>query len=367
MPAPTIRTPTEKAKRYANRRRERFARREGAERKSPLLAGLRKPESPRLPISGTENVLTRRDFLLGGAAALFLAGCEGEDGGAQGAGTREVTFRGGSVTAPRRPKRVVSLWFPTSTNLVDLGLTPLGTSDAGFAFPEELRGEFPEDFDPASVKSLGSQDRPNLERVAALEPDLILCTDFQRDELGDELERIAPTAGLLWDGDWQLHFEEVARVVGREREAARVVREFEETVAKARERVPQGFEVAFLTTEDGATFRINRPTSFPGMIAEKLGLTVKDPVESGEKEDFFIAVSTEKLGIVRAPMVFVTEFDESRESLTFFEDQPLWKTLPAVRRGAVETVPFGLYGGASYVAGRACAEDMAARVARLAP
>lgn len=311
--------------------------------------------------------ITRRDFLLGGATILLLAGCEGPGEDGRNAGAREVTFRGGSAAVPRRPSRVVSLWFPTTTDLADLGLTPLATSDVEFAFPGELRGEFPEDFDPASVENLGAQDRPNLERVAALEPDLILCTDFQRDELGDELESIAPVAGLLWDGDWRLHFEEVARVVGREAEASRVVRGFEETVAEARGRVPQGLEVAFLTTEDEATFRINRPASFPGMIAGELGLTVADPVGDGETEDFFVAVSAEKLNVVRAPIVFVTEFDGSGETLAFFEDQPLWKNLPAVRRGAVEAVPFGLYGGASYAAGRACAEDMADRVARLAP
>jgi len=324
-------------------------------------------ERPGPILPGIEDV-TRRDFLIGGAATLLLAGCgsAGEGGSEEGA-TREVTYRGGSVSAPERPGRVVSLWFPTTTNLVDLGLIPQATSDTEFAFPEELREEFPEDFDPASVEKLGTSDQPNLERVAALEPDLILCTDFQRDELGDELEQIAPVAGLLWDGDWRLHFEEVARVVGREREAARVVREFEETVAEGRRRVPQGLEVAFLTTEDASSFRINRPTSFPGIIAGELGLIVKDPVESGQAEDFFVAVSTEKLDVVRASIIFVTEFDESGESLAFFRDQPLWRELPAVRRGAVEAVPFGLYGGASYAAGRACAEDMADRVSRHAP
>lgn len=312
--------------------------------------------------------ITRRDFLVGGAATLLLAGCgNGAKDGSGEDGKRAVTFRGGSVTAPEKPRRVVSLWFPTTTDLVELGLTPQATIDKEFAFPEELSGEFPEDFDPTSVRSLGDQSQPNLERVAAMRPDLILCTDFQRDELGDELEQIAPVAALLWDGDWQLHFEEVARVVGREREAARVVRRFEETVEQARELVPQNLEVAFLETEDDSSFRINRPTSFPGIIAEKLGLTVNDPVDSGETSDFFVAVSTEKLNIVRAPIIFVTVFDESGESLAFFRDQPLWKNLPAVRRDAVEAVPFGVYGGASYAAGRVCARDLANRVSRLTP
>ncbi|MBA2692252.1 MAG: twin-arginine translocation signal domain-containing protein [Rubrobacter sp.] len=59
-------------------------------------------EVPGFTLPGIEDI-TRRDFLVGGAAALLLAGCGGSDGDSSSGETREVRSGEGSIETRRMP------------------------------------------------------------------------------------------------------------------------------------------------------------------------------------------------------------------------------------------------------------------------
>jgi iron complex transport system substrate-binding protein len=136
--------------------------------------------------------VTRRDLLAALAAAGLLTACGAPPTGAPPAATRTVTDPAGRrVDIPADPRRVVAL-DPNRviTDLVALGVVPVGattnTANPGAGFAETLGPE------AGGVVPVGTTGSADLERVAALTPDLILhATDYQEIPV-DRLAAIAP-------------------------------------------------------------------------------------------------------------------------------------------------------------------------------
>gem|GEM_PF-617828 len=105
-------------------------------------------------------------------------------------GTRQVTHELGTTAVPVNPQRIVALHdLSIANNMVQLGVIPIGAANA-----EDARsiGDF---VLPDSVAPTGSIPEPNLEQIAALKPDLIICLDTHT-ELYEQLSAIAPTVAV---------------------------------------------------------------------------------------------------------------------------------------------------------------------------
>ncbi|MGI8649384.1 MAG: hypothetical protein ACR2KW_03255 [Rubrobacter sp.] len=63
-------------------------------------------EAPEFTISGIENI-TRRDFLIGGAAVMLPGGCGNSGGSNSSVETRTFETPAGPVEVPVNPQRVV--------------------------------------------------------------------------------------------------------------------------------------------------------------------------------------------------------------------------------------------------------------------
>lgn len=127
-----------------------------------------------------------------------LAGCDSDEGGAEEASvSRVVTGANGDVTIPVDPRRVVAVDPVTTEHLAALGIEAVGaTVDGFFADLAPLH--------PDAEHILGS-DGINLERVAALRPDLILGWPAFVEGAEDQLGSIAPYVGTVREGflDWR--------------------------------------------------------------------------------------------------------------------------------------------------------------------
>lgn len=142
---------------------------------------------------------------------------------AQGCPGGQVPHDLGELCLPQAPKRVAVLDWRPLEDLLLLGVKPVGGADLK-DFPQWVQMGLPN-----GLVDLGSRTAPNLERLAALKPDLILgYTGFQG-RLYPELARIAPTA--LYDylpPEGQLaamrrHFLLHARLVDKEEEGKAVL------------------------------------------------------------------------------------------------------------------------------------------------
>lgn len=106
---------------------------------------------------------------------------------------------GRTVEVPSHPQRIVSLHDTGFTiPLLELGVHPVGshgrTTADGEPFIRSSKGLTGIDFDNSDIEFMGNLPA-DIERVAAVSPDLIITSPWQQSSVG-QLERIAPTVVL---------------------------------------------------------------------------------------------------------------------------------------------------------------------------
>ena len=105
----------------------------------------------------------------------------------------------GTTEVPAEPERVVVLDLGELDSAVALGMTPVGAvrapvNDGLLSYLED---------ELTDVELVGEIGEPDLEKIAALEPDLILGSELRVAEFYDELSALAPTVftetvGVAW-------------------------------------------------------------------------------------------------------------------------------------------------------------------------
>lgn len=106
--------------------------------------------------------------------------------------TRSVTHAAGTTEVPTDPQRIVTT---TDQNallpLLELGVRPVGS--AGLLSPDgSTTFRRTEGVGTSGITFTGAYGEPNLEKVASLQPDLVVGYEFDED-FYDEMSAIAPT------------------------------------------------------------------------------------------------------------------------------------------------------------------------------
>ncbi|WP_187976300.1 ABC transporter substrate-binding protein [Mycetocola sp. JXN-3] len=172
---------------------------------------------------------------LGGAAlALALAACStsapgGEDASASAA-TRSVSTANGSVKIPAHPKRIVSIHSFSTESLLDFGITPVGVEDAG---AEYVPQRYLKRWEP--IEKVVQGGKVNLEKIAALKPDLIIGVDvpYLRD-VYPKLEAIAPTVFAPFDekSTWATYPAYTADYINAEPKLTELKKRYDDRIAE---------------------------------------------------------------------------------------------------------------------------------------
>jgi iron complex transport system substrate-binding protein len=279
------------------------------------------------------------------AAATLLAACGGtgtdaaaapEAGSADAAYPRTITHDKGTTVLPERPERIVAL----DNSLVE-AVVLLERPLVGGISSYRDQTEFPPYLGEAvaDTEDVGPLDAPDLEAIAALEPDVIVSATVRHEALYDELSRIAPTVFVKTTGpQWRENVTFLGEVLGAEDSAeqelagyrARAKAVGDAVNAKAGD--PTISVVRFL---DGPT-RLMQKQSFIGHILSDAGLARPT---SQDVDDFALEVGEEGIRQADADHVFVTSFSGGEASKERFQRNPLWKQLSAVKAGAVTDVP----------------------------
>ncbi|WP_433223484.1 ABC transporter substrate-binding protein [Dactylosporangium sp. CS-047395] len=168
----------------------------------------------------SNRTVSRRGLLAGGlgVAALFgLAACGTDDdgpsagGGSQAAaGTRKIDTAKGPIEIPAQPARVVTIQPSASATLYDLGVVPVGVYDQG---EEYISPRYKDRWTPAP--KIGTAGQIDLEKVAALKPDVIIGVDYPwNTDVYDKLSALAPTVIATAD-TWQATARTTADAVGK--------------------------------------------------------------------------------------------------------------------------------------------------------
>jgi iron complex transport system substrate-binding protein len=145
------------------------------------------------------------------SVALVLTACGSADDGGNNAGgtgeTRTVKAGNGDIKVPAAPQRVVTIGN-TDLPFIDMGGKPVGVTGVDESelslLPEEQRATF--------EKATDLGDEVDLEKVASLEPDLILVQipDAEFKKIEQQLGTIAPTVFWGLDTEWKALAEGIA-------------------------------------------------------------------------------------------------------------------------------------------------------------
>lgn len=235
--------------------------------------------------------------------------------------------------------RVVVLDWGLASTILSLGVTPLGIAEI------DLYRRWANDFPiPAGVADVGLRTEPNLEVLAALQPDLILTTPFS-ESVRPFLERIAPTRSFATytparqplNHSIQI-IRDIARDVRAERQAEAVLARAEETFLAAkrsleRRTIPPLLLAGFM---DARHVRIYGPDSLFGNVLARLGLS--NAWDRPTNDWGFALVGIHELAAYpQAQLLAVAPLPP--DAPLSAAGSGLWRSLPFVREGRVGTLP----------------------------
>jgi iron complex transport system substrate-binding protein len=249
----------------------------------------------------------------------------------------DVTHAAGTTCVPTDPQRVVTLGCQTSLEYaLALGYPVVGYDVSPW---EPLVPPYLADVVPADAAQLGSCFGPDLEAVAAAEPDLIIYT-FDAGNYPQASE-IAPTVVLQAGyADWRDDFTGAAELLGRTDEAEAHLAELDTRIeALAGELAPVlgGKTISAFQTATGGKAIAFGSESYIGALLTDLGLTL-----SPEQVASYADVSLEQIGMLDGDAAFVvygytdpSTAEDGEATKAQFLDSPLWQTLKFVQDDAL--------------------------------
>ncbi len=267
--------------------------------------------------------------------ALVVSGCggSGADPGPSGAtpggadaAARTVQHAMGRTEITGQPQRVVVLDTGELDSVLALGVTPVGAVGT-----DTTSGPQPYLADRAQdVTIVGTNNRPNLEEIAALRPDLILSNKLRHENLYAKLSEIAPTVFAETVGvTWKENFLLAGDALGKREEAERIVAQYEQKATQVGRQFgdPGTLTVSMVRFYPGS-IRLYAEGSFIGTILRDAGFARP---QSQQVDKTFVEISPEQLSQAEGNLLFYSQFGEGEQGEV--TAGPLWQRLGAVSSG----------------------------------
>lgn len=287
--------------------------------------------------------MTRRSILAGAAAAAATLAL-GREGGLTQESTPAsspttsafpvtITHSLGETTVPAPPERIAtSDMNETVDSLLAIGLQPVYYGLSG-GYIEDVPAWVTEaGLDPEIPFDRIARFELDAERVAAVQPDLILTTWIE-DSLFEQLSGIAPTIDVKSSDatTWQEVQRTIGLATGRVADAEAAIAETEALMAEQGERLAPYLNIPVAVAYDFFDeLYINGKTAPIGRVLSDFGMTVISPetVAAGDID----VVSLEQTNLLSDAQIIITpEFMEG--DVARLEANPLFRLLPAVQRG----------------------------------
>lgn len=152
-------------------------------------------------------------FFMAVIAVLVIAACGSKDAQTDGKKGETVAIKHKSGTTdnvPKNPKKIVVFNFGMLDTLDKLGL---GDRVAGL--PKQSLPSYLKQYNDKKYESVGGLKEPDFEKIAELEPDLIIIEGRQADQY-DEFKKIAPTIDIELDQkNYMDSFKENTEIIGK--------------------------------------------------------------------------------------------------------------------------------------------------------
>ena len=264
----------------------------------------------------------------GNAAVATGAAQTAEKPAESQAGTKTVSTMFGDVVIPQRAERIVTNNMLAS--ILAVGAKPVGSLQPYIDNPFIS-------VDKSGIESIGEVWTVSLEKIVALQPDLIIIDVEKQDEY-EQYAKIAPTVVVPF-GQFKDDHEEIryfGQLLGREAEAEAWLAEYDRRAQAAYERIQglfgEGETVTLMRWEDEFRVLGNRWGRGGQAIYDILKLQPPAIVKQqlwGETQQ--AAISEEVLEQYAGDHIFIVS---SKDNVAY-KDAPVWKLLDAVKNDQV--------------------------------
>ncbi|MBD7943514.1 iron-siderophore ABC transporter substrate-binding protein [Psychrobacillus sp. Sa2BUA9] len=292
---------------------------------------------------------------------LLLAACgQKEDtttGEKQDDTSYTVEHAMGSTTLKKTPEKIVILTNEGTEALLSLGVKPVGAVQSWLGDPwyDHISDEMKD------VEVVGVEQEVNLEKIAALKPDLIIGTKVRQEAVYDQLSAIAPTVfSDTLRGDWKENFKLYAKALNLEEKGNEVLSQFDAHLDEVKQSLGDKTdqEISIVRFMAGQS-RIYYTDSFSGVIFEDLGFkraSQQTELFTADNKLGNLAIEVGKEVIPKmdgdvlfyftyAPQGDKAALDTAKE----WTNDPLWKNLNAVKSGNVHEVSDAIWNTAGGV------------------
>jgi len=232
----------------------------------------------------------------------------------------------GEMTFEKVPKKIVVLDVQYADQMLALGKQPVGSvvAETDNALPEYLGDKMD------NVSLLGTNAEPNLEGILALEPDLIIATEFH-DAIYEDLVKIAPTLTLERNEDWQTVMLKFGEILNQTEEAQQLVDDYKQKVSDLKTALADKMKdqtVALIRPRDKMIRLQTTSHRTSQILYDDLGLT--PPQMAVNSTDPSTMISIEVLPELGADHIFLLQDDTNMELTAEFQNTSIWKNMSVV-------------------------------------
>ncbi|MEU9731346.1 iron-siderophore ABC transporter substrate-binding protein [Streptomyces sp. NPDC048002] len=279
--------------------------------------------------------------------------------------TGPVSFTDGvgrKVELDQPAQRIAVLEWQQIEDALTLCVTPVAVSD-----PKGYRTWTSAEELPSGVTDIGTREEPDLDTLYAAKPDLIVVEAFDADdETIAKLEKrgvpVMATKGADPEdpiGNMRQVFSMIGEATGRSERADQVLKEFDDHLAQAKQQVtdadlPTDKFVFFDGWLEGGNLTI-RPYGQGALfteIGEELGLkgawtdaVNKEHGDGGVDPSYGLAqTDVEGLTAVGDANLFYANDEGAGGYVEALGENPIWKSLPAVKEGRAHSFPPQVWG-----------------------
>ncbi|MFC5926452.1 iron-siderophore ABC transporter substrate-binding protein [Micromonospora vulcania] len=289
------------------------------------------------------------------AAVLALTGCGGTDTASPNPQPNtsattgfpvSVQHKYGTTEIAAAPTRVVTLGLSDQDPVLALGVVPVGAIDW---FLERPYGKWPWAQPLWAGKTpeiVGERDEYNLEKVAALKPDLIigLYSGMSKDQY-DKLAKIAPTVAQPVGFDdyaapWQDMTRLAGKALGKEAKANELIAAIDARLAKLAAEHPDfaGKSVAVVEPYEPGKYAIFAPTDPKVVLLTKLGFTVPKAIVDAAGKEYAAEIGSEQLSLVEVDKLVFLTADANTEPTV--KADKVYQTLAVAKENRAVFLPY---------------------------
>ncbi len=239
----------------------------------------------------------------------------------------------GQTDVPPSPSRIVVLTNEGTEALLKLGVKPIGAAQSWVGDPwyEHLKSYM------NGVEPVGFEHDPSIEKIAALQPDLIIGNRMRHEQIYEQLSRLAPTVySEDLHSDWKINFSLYAEAVNKKQEGQDVLLKWDAYLEDSFQGNHEISVVRFM--KDHA--RIYYKGSFPGVIIDEAGWSRPETQEVEKISEMLVDV--EQSNQMNGDLLFYSTLDVEEEEAEVFATEWLlsapFQSLDAFKNGNVMNV-----------------------------